>query len=110
MAAACFISAWGFALIWVILSCAWGYAEPINNLLSYRIFYPLSRLTYCAYLIHPVTQVVMSFQLKGTIHIQHSLVLTIFTGNAVISFGCALILSVMFEAPIVRMLKIAFGK
>lgn len=104
------IVAWGFALIWITLSCKWGYAKPINDLLSYRPMLPLSRLTYCAYLIHPVTQIVMSFQLKGPVHIQHALVLTIFMGNAIISYICALVLSVMFEAPVVRMLKILFGR
>lgn len=104
------ITAWGFALIWITLSCKWGYAKPINDLLSYRPMLPLSRLTYCAYLIHPVTQIVMSFQLKGPVHIQHALVLTIFMGNAIISYICALVLSLMFEAPVVRMLKILFGR
>lgn len=104
------IIAWGFALIWITLSCKWGYAKPINDLLSYRPMLPLSRLTYCAYLIHPVTQIVMSFQLKGPVHIQHALVLTIFMGNAIISYTCALVLSLMFEAPVVRMLKILFGR
>lgn len=102
--------AWGFALIWITLSCKWGLAKPIDNLLSYRALLPLSRLTYCAYLIHPVTQIALSYQLNGTIHIQHSLVLTIFLGNAVVSYGCAFILSLMFEAPVVRVLKILFEK
>lgn len=104
------ITAWGFALIWITLSCKWGYAKPIDDLLSYRPMLPLSRLTYCAYLIHPVTQIVMSFQLKGPVHIQHALVLTIFMGNAIISYMCAFVLSLMFEAPVVRMLKILFGR
>jgi hypothetical protein len=47
-------TAWGFALIWITLSCAWGYGGIVNSILSYRGFFPLSRLTYCAYLIHPV--------------------------------------------------------
>ena len=33
----------------------------INELLSWRGFIPVSRLTYCAYLIHPVVMIVMSF-------------------------------------------------
>lgn len=71
---------------------------------------PLSRLTYCAYLIHPVSQIAMSLNIKGTIHIQHGLVLTIFLGNVVISYSFALVLSVLFEAPIIRLLKIIFSK
>lgn len=52
----------------------------------------------------------MSFDLKGTIHIQHSLVLTIFMGNIIISYSFALLMALLFEAPVVRILKTLFGK
>lgn len=103
-------TAWGLALIWIVLSCKWGLAKPVDKLLSYPSLLPLSRLTYCAYLVHPVSQIVMSFDLKGTVHIQHSLVLTIFIGNVMTSYALALLLAVLFEVPFVRMLKILFGK
>lgn len=102
--------AWGLALIWIVLSCKWGLARPINRLLSLRAMLPLSRLTYCAYLIHPVSQIAMSLNIKGTIHIQHGFVFTIFLGNVVISYTLALVLSLLFEAPIIRLLKIMFSK
>lgn len=103
-------AAWGLALMWITLSCKWGLAEPIDKLLSHHSLLPLSRLTYCAYLIHPVSQIAMSLELKGTVHIQHGLILTIFLGNAITAYAIALILSLLFEAPVVRVLKIAFGK
>uniref|UniRef100_A0A336M422 CSON009464 protein n=1 Tax=Culicoides sonorensis TaxID=179676 RepID=A0A336M422_CULSO len=103
-------TAWGVALVWICLSCYWGLARPINNLLSYRGFYPLSRLTYCAYLIHPVIMVVTSFQTQGPISMTHSLIMTTFLGNAVLSFILALIISLLFEAPVIRLLKIVFRK
>lgn len=103
-------TAWGLALVWIVLSCKWGLAKPIDRLLSLRSILPLSRLTYCAYLVHPVTQIAMSLDLKGTIHIQHGLVLTIFLGNVVTSYTVALALSLLFEAPVVRLLKIVFSK
>lgn len=103
-------TAWGLALMWITLSCKWGLAKPIDKLLSHRTLLPMSRLTYCAYLIHPVSQIVMSLELKGTIHIQHGLVLTIFLGNAITAYTIALIISLLFEAPVVRILKILFGR
>lgn len=103
-------AAWGLALVWVVLSCKWGLAKPIDKFLSFRWLLPLSRLTYCAYLVHPVTQIAMSLELKGTIHIHHSLVLTIFLGNTMISYSIALLLSLLFEAPFVRMLKVIFDR
>lgn len=98
------------ALIWIVLSCKWGLAKPIDRLLSLRTMLPLSRLTYCAYLVHPVTQICTSLDLKGTLHLQHGLVFTVFLGNVVTSYAIALILSLLFEAPIVRLLKILFSK
>lgn len=59
------------------LSCCWGYANPVNRILSYRGFYPLSRLTYCAYLIHPIIMMITSFQMEGPVHLSH--VLTVST-------------------------------
>lgn len=103
-------TAWGLALVWIVLSCKWGLAKPIDTILSLRTLLPLSRLTYCAYLVHPVTQIAMSLDLKGTIYIEHSLVLTIFLGNVVTAYSVALILSLLFEAPLVRLLKILFSK
>lgn len=105
-----YFTAWGFALIWITISCKWGLARPINNFLSYPAFLPLSRLTYCTYLIHPITQVVTSFQMQGPTHIRHLMIFTIFLGNAVISYICAFIVSVMFEAPVVRILRVLFRK
>ncbi|XP_031632725.1 uncharacterized protein LOC116346685 [Contarinia nasturtii] len=103
-------SAWGMALIWIVLSCKWGLGKPIDSLLSLRALLPLSRLTYCAYLVHPVTQISVSLDLKGPIHIDHAIVFTIFLGNVVIAYWVALILALLFEAPIVRLLKILFSK
>ena len=40
----------------------------INELLSWRGFIPVSRLTYCAYLIHPVVMIVMSFSAHNLTH------------------------------------------
>jgi peptidoglycan/LPS O-acetylase OafA/YrhL len=44
--------AWPLALSWVIFACVKGYGGPINDFLSWSIFGPLSRLTYCSYLFH----------------------------------------------------------
>lgn len=98
-------SAWGLALAWITTACCWGYAGPVNSLLSFRGFLPLSRLTYCAYLIHPVVMVFISFQLDGPIHMHNYIVLVTFLGNLVTSFLLSFIVSVAFEAPVVQLLK-----
>lgn len=46
----------------------------INKVLSFRALQPLSRLTYCAYLLHPMIQVLTSYQMDGPLHLHNALV------------------------------------
>ncbi|XP_050071838.1 O-acyltransferase like protein [Anopheles maculipalpis] len=103
-------TAWGLALMWITLSCCWGYSDFVNGLLSYRGFFPLSRLAYCTYLIHPVVMMATSFQLEAPMHLQHVIIITAFFGNAVISFLIAFGMSLMFEAPVIKLLKLFFQR
>lgn len=47
-------SAWAIALAWIIIACSTGYGGFVNKLLSTPWLYPFSRVTYCAYLVHPI--------------------------------------------------------
>lgn len=127
-----FLVAWGVSLMWLTLSCCWKLAKPINSFLSFSGFFPLSRLTYCTYLIHPTVMMITSFQCEAPMHLKHGMVVrklsviswkhayhfsfsfatqfTAFLGNAVISFLLAFVLSIMFEAPVIRLLKLCFRK
>lgn len=104
------LTAFGVGLIWIVLSCCWGIAPTANRILSYRGLWPLSRLTYCTYLIHPVIMLITSFRMSGIVHLNNLFVMTIFLGNAVASFGVAFFISVLFEAPVIRMLKIFYRR
>ena len=124
-------AAWGLSLMWMVMSCYWGLAQPVNKLLSYRAFLPLSRLTYCTYLLHPMIMVITSFRMEAPFHLQHVLIvsicminyvmqcfnphlhifqLTAFLGNAIIAFLVALVASLLYEAPVIRILKLIFRK
>ncbi|XP_026484393.2 nose resistant to fluoxetine protein 6-like [Vanessa tameamea] len=97
---------WGVALAWISVACCCGYGGLINSALSYRGLLPLSRLTYCAYLVHPTIMMYTSFLLDGPLHLQNSMVLTIYAGYAVMAFLASFAISLAFEAPAVRLLKI----
>lgn len=43
--------AWALSVAWVIFACIKGYGGIINTVLSWKVFMPLGRLTFCAYLI-----------------------------------------------------------
>uniref|UniRef100_A0A1A9W274 Nose resistant-to-fluoxetine protein N-terminal domain-containing protein n=1 Tax=Glossina brevipalpis TaxID=37001 RepID=A0A1A9W274_9MUSC len=103
-------TAFGLSLVWIVLSCCWGLTPTFNRLLSYRCLWPLSRLTYCAYLIHPVIMLITAFRMDGTVQLNNVLIVIVFFGNAVISFIAAFFISVLLEAPVVRLLKILLRK
>lgn len=67
-------TAWGISLAWITVACCCGYGGPLDSFFSFSGFVPLSRLTYCAYLIHPVIMCLSSFILDGPIHLQQSIV------------------------------------
>ncbi|KAL3277718.1 hypothetical protein HHI36_013061 [Cryptolaemus montrouzieri] len=99
-------TAWGLSLAWITIACIGGYGGPLNSLLGCKLLVPLSRLTYCAYLIHPVLMCLTSFLLDGPIHLHNVFLMVIFCGNAVIAFLSAFLISLAFEAPVVNLLKI----
>ncbi|KAJ8734676.1 hypothetical protein PYW08_013926 [Mythimna loreyi] len=103
-------TAWGVAVAWVAISCCSGYGGLVNSALSYRGLLPLSRLTYCAYLVHPTIMMYTSFLLDGPYHMQNSTVLAIYAGYAVMAFLASFAISLAFEAPAVRLLKIISGQ
>ncbi|XP_066289065.1 nose resistant to fluoxetine protein 6-like isoform X1 [Branchiostoma lanceolatum] len=43
---------WGMALGWVVVACYYGYGGVVDIILSWDAWVPLSRLTYCAYMVH----------------------------------------------------------
>ena len=47
-------SAWSIVIAWIILACALGHGGVVNDILSWPGFLPGSKLSYCAYLIHPL--------------------------------------------------------
>ena len=54
------------------------YTGFIDAFLSYKLLHPLSRLTYCAYLVHPIIMTTTNFQMNAPLHLQDSIVVSIF--------------------------------
>ena len=81
----------------------------VNKLLSWRAFMPLSRLTYCAYLIH-WTYITMFFA-----HSRKPFYYTVFNqvhtyfGFLVAVFGLSFIVSLTVEAPFLNLEKLLFS-
>ncbi|XP_063634343.1 O-acyltransferase like protein-like [Cydia splendana] len=99
-------SLWAACVGWVIIACSSGHGGWVEPLLSAPVLYPFSRVTYCAYLVHPVVLRYVAMHLTHPIHLGELLVFVLFLGLTVISYFLAFVISVAFEAPIVTMLKI----
>ena len=48
---------WPLAIAWVIFACHYGYGGFVNSILSCKSYVPITRLSYVAYLIHPVIMI-----------------------------------------------------
>ncbi|XP_070170654.1 nose resistant to fluoxetine protein 6 isoform X2 [Polyergus mexicanus] len=101
-------TAWAMAVAFIVIQCCTGSARMIDSLLSLRLMYPLSRLTYCTYLVHPVIMMITSTQMDGPLHLHNGIVLIVYFGNLVASYLLSFCISLAFEAPVVNLLKIAF--
>ncbi|XP_015433658.1 PREDICTED: nose resistant to fluoxetine protein 6-like [Dufourea novaeangliae] len=103
-------SVWALGLSWIVLACSTGYGGYVNSILSAPILYPVSRITYCAYLIHPLVIRLTALNLDSPFHLgKYTMVIT-FLGQLVLSYLLSFIISLSFEAPIVSMLKILSPK
>ena len=45
---------WSLGLSWITFASMHSYGGFIQTFLSFKVWVPLSRLTYCAYLVHPI--------------------------------------------------------
>uniref|UniRef100_A0A182R512 NRF domain-containing protein n=1 Tax=Anopheles funestus TaxID=62324 RepID=A0A182R512_ANOFN len=97
---------WAIGCGWVIVACSSGYGGWVNKLLSTPILYPFSRVTYCAYLVHPIINRIFALESDSPIHMTPNALTTVYLGQVVSSYVLAFIISLSFEAPVVTMLKI----
>ena len=101
--------AWSVAVGWLIFACVHGYGGPVNRFLSWKVFTPLSRLTYVVYLVHLNYLYMWSSTLRKPIyytdldHVQFYL--GVIFGLNLLSFG----ISVMVEAPFLNLEKLIFS-
>ncbi|XP_003699901.1 nose resistant to fluoxetine protein 6 isoform X2 [Megachile rotundata] len=101
-------TAWAMGVSFIVIQCCTGSAKMIDSLLSLRLMYPLSRLTYCAYLVHPIIMMVNATKMDGPLHLHNDIVLILYFGNLVASYLISFCVSIALEAPVVNLLKIAF--
>ncbi|XP_792732.4 nose resistant to fluoxetine protein 6 [Strongylocentrotus purpuratus] len=102
--------AWGIGVAWIIFACLNGYGGPIGLLLDWSFWIPMTRLTYCAYLLHPTWIFsVVTFN-KTPYHMDILSLSYFYVGNLVFSYVLALVMSLVLESPFMGLEKVMFGK
>ncbi|XP_060812347.1 nose resistant to fluoxetine protein 6-like isoform X1 [Bombus pascuorum] len=97
---------WAMGIAWLIIACTTNHAGKSTKFLSLDIFVPLSRLTYCAYLINPL--IILSL---------HSLRVYPFTADEIMvgamsvtiiisTFIVSILLSAIAEVPFILLLRL----
>ncbi|KAL5021783.1 hypothetical protein ScPMuIL_000938 [Solemya velum] len=103
-------TAWAAGIGWVIFACVTGYGGTLNTFLSWKGWLPLTRLTYCVYLVHPIVIIWASNTRKTLIHYDVVNISYLFIGHMAISCALAFILSLAFEAPMMGMERAIFRR
>ncbi|XP_076301783.1 nose resistant to fluoxetine protein 6-like isoform X2 [Lasioglossum baleicum] len=97
---------WGVGISWLIVACITNNGGIVNQILSFKLWIPLSRLTFSAYLIHPL--VISTINLNNS-YPQYFDLLTasiMALGFAVMTYVCSVMLSLVAEAPAIKVFKI----
>jgi len=101
-------SAWGLAVSWVVYACATGYAGPVNTLLSWTPFGPVSRINYSAYLYHLLVLSILVQNMKSKVAYDDVFIGAIYCGILVLSYGVAFLAALWFESPFIALEKLIF--
>ncbi|CAI9744334.1 resistant to fluoxetine 6-like [Octopus vulgaris] len=101
---------WGVCLGWVVLACCTNNGGFVNTLLSWKALIPLSRLTYCAYLVHPIILFYFYFNQRYPLAPTQVTFVFLFLGCLGVTFMVAFLASMAFEAPMLGLEKVLLQK
>ena len=101
---------WSLSLSWVVIACASGYGGPVNFVLSWKLWAPLGRLTFAAYLVHPIIIITYQITLMTPIHFTDLILIYLFVSNLVFSYLFGYAVSMFVEAPMMGLEKLLLPK
>ncbi|CAL1280529.1 unnamed protein product [Larinioides sclopetarius] len=91
-------------LAWIIYVSVTGQSEFLNKFLSWKFFFPLSRLSYCAFLIHPLIIVRLSLQSQDFVDFGYISMISLYLYICVSTYFIAFFVSMFFEMPVLNLL------
>ncbi|XP_071491770.1 nose resistant to fluoxetine protein 6-like [Diadema antillarum] len=96
---------WSACLCWVVFACRFGYAGWVNDFLSWELWIPMSRVTYGAYLLHPIIISAFQFNYRNTYYISMYTLAFEFTGIFVMAYCGAVLMGLFIEFPMANLEK-----
>ena len=110
MYSACYRFVWSCAVAWVIYACHNEAGGLVNSFLSWKVWIPLSRLTYGGYLLHLVVMIFWMYTQEVPGHYQVSIAIFDFISITIISYASAFVLAVCVEYPILNLERRLFKR
>ncbi|CAG0919598.1 unnamed protein product [Notodromas monacha] len=103
-----FRNVWTLCLAWVVFACANGYGGFVNTFLSWKAFMPLSRLTYCTYLLSVPVQTMYQAARRSPMWMDYIQMVYLYVAVLIISMLLAFVFSLAFEMPFLGLEKVIF--
>ena len=91
---------WAVGLALIVFTCHNGHGSFVNSFLSMKLWIPLSRLTYTAYLVHPIVLTVIFASLREPFTYTDYTLVVYSVAMVVLSFGAAGVVAVFVEFPL----------
>jgi len=99
--------AWSLVIAWIVVACVNGYGGPINTLLSWKAFMPLSRLTFISYLIHPFIVTTTYASSETTQHVSLLSIVLSYLGILTLTHLIAFVIAMLVELPCAALIRAA---
>ncbi|XP_065300442.1 nose resistant to fluoxetine protein 6-like [Dermacentor albipictus] len=99
---------WGLSLAWPSFACATGRGGILDGFLSWKALRPLSRLTYCIYLVHLLFFLIRMGNMKTNFELDEYMQLMMSLGIFCYSLFFGYLLYLCFEAPAFHLQRILF--
>ncbi|XP_001599171.3 nose resistant to fluoxetine protein 6 [Nasonia vitripennis] len=101
---------WAVGVCWIIYACIHNYAGPVFIVLSWKFFVPLSRISYCVYLVHFIIQLMHLSTQRTPNYFSDYNIWNDFFSNLIISIVVGFFFSLLFESPIMILEKMLFRR
>lgn len=96
--------AWGLALGWIILACHLSYGGIVKRFLSLSLWLPISKLSFCLYLVHVPVQTIYTTSVRNASFFSYFRGLYMFFGTFGTSFFVAFTWALLFEYPVLTII------